>query len=289
IGTHRLLSSDVVFKDLGLLIIDEEQRFGVKHKEYFKKIRPALDVLSLSATPIPRTMYLAMSRLRNMSKITTPPPGRLPIKTFVLPYSKTIIKEAINAELSRKGQVYFLHNRIETIEERRRQLKELIPEARFEIIHGRLHENDLVSTMEAFRRGKIDVLVATTIIENGLDLSGVNTLIVADSSKLGLGEAYQIRGRIGRGQRQAYAYFLYRPRSLSELAKLRLQALGQASYLGAGLKIALKDLELRGAGNILGREQSGAINAVGLNLYLHLLSQAIEMEESKKSLFKYLR
>lgn len=276
IGTHRLLSHDVKFKNLGFLIVDEEQRFGVRAKEHLKKMRPEVDVLSLSATPIPRTMYLSLSKIRGVSRIQTPPAGRLPIKTFVLPYSKKIIKSAIEEELKRRGQVFFLHNRIQTMEIRRHELHTLVPKARLEIIHSQLPEEKLISIMDEFRRRKIDVLVATTIIENGLDLSNVNTLIVAQSARLGLGEAYQLRGRIGRGERQAYAYFLYPPKALTETSKFRLQALKEARYLGAGYKIAMKDLELRGAGNILGKEQSGAINAVGLNLYLQILGEAIE-------------
>lgn len=276
IGTHRLLSGDIKFKNLGLLIVDEEQRFGVRAKEHLKKMRTGLDMLSLSATPIPRTMYLALSKIREMSLIQTPPPGRLPIQTYVLPYAKKIIREAIEKELARRGQIYFLHNRIETMEMRRQELKELIPKARIAILHGSLSEKKVIEVMEDFRAGKIDVLVATTIIENGLDLSNVNTLVVAASQRLGLGEAYQLRGRIGRGEREAVAYFLYPPRALTENARKRLTALREASYLGAGYEIALKDLEIRGAGNILGKQQSGAINAVGLNLYMQMLSQAAE-------------
>jgi len=284
IGTHRLLSRDVKFKNLGVLIIDEEQRFGVRHKEQLKNARTSLDVLSLSATPIPRTMYLALSKIRTMSVLKSSPPGRLPIKTFVMPYSRILIQEAIEAELARNGQIYFLHNRIATMEKRHRELKALIPRARFAIMHGRLSEKELIRTLEAFREGKIDVLVATTIIENGLDLSNVNTLIIADSARLGLGEAHQIRGRIGRRERQAYAYFLFNPRTATSSAKLRLKALHDAAHLGAGYHLALKDLEIRGAGNVLGKEQSGAINAIGLNLYLQMLSRAVEeLEEDRNA------
>jgi transcription-repair coupling factor (superfamily II helicase) len=275
VGTHRLLSKDVSFKNLGLLIIDDEQRFGVKQKEKLKKIRTSLDVLSLSATPIPRTLYLSLSSLRNISLIQTPPVDRLPIKTFILPFSEKIIKKAIEDEISRGGQVYYLHNRVETIETARKFLQTLVPEAKFGIAHGRMNEKDLVKVMSDFQSKKIDVLVATTIIENGLDLPNVNTLIVADSTRLGLAEAYQIRGRIGRSHIQAFAYFLYGSH-LSEKAEMRLDALKEAEELGSGYKIALKDLEIRGAGNILGKEQSGNINRVGLNLYCQILSEAIE-------------
>jgi transcription-repair coupling factor (superfamily II helicase) len=278
VGTHRILSKDVEFKNLGLLVIDDEQRFGVKQKEKLKKLRISLDVLSLSATPIPRTLYLALSGLKEISLIQTPPEGRLPIKTFILPFDKKIIKGAIEKEIKRGGQVYYLHNRVETIEVVKKFLESLnweIKQPIFGIAHGKMKEKELVKVMEDFQNKKIDVLVATTIIENGLDLPNVNTLIVADSTKLGLAQAYQIRGRIGRTHLQAFAYFLYSTR-LSEKAKMRLKALKESEALGSGYKIALKDLEIRGAGNILGKEQSGNINKVGLNLYCQMLSQAIE-------------
>lgn len=293
IGTHRLLSKDLeewlLFdnlnnqrKGLGLLVIDDEQRFGVKQKEKFKKIRPALDVLSLSATPIPRTLYMALSSLKNISLIQTPPSGRLPIKTFILPFSEKIIQEAIRNELKRNGQVYYLHNRVETIETIKSFLKKLLPNAIYGIAHGRLKEKEIVKVMDDFQQKKINVLIATTIIENGLDLPNVNTLIVSDASRLGLSQAYQIRGRIGRSQTQAFAYFLY-GNHLSKEAKLRLDALKEAEELGSGYKIALKDLEIRGAGNILGREQSGNINSIGLNLYCQMLSESIEKLRADKN------
>jgi len=275
IGTHRILSSDIEFKNLGLLIIDDEQRFGVKQKEKLKKIRASLDVLSLSATPIPRTLYMALSSLKNISLIQTPPPGRLPIKTFISPFSEKTIKKAIGNEISRGGQIYYLHNRVETIETVKKFLENLVPKAKFGIAHGRLNEKELIKVMSDFQDKKIDVLVATTIIENGLDLPNVNILIVADSTKLGLTQAYQIRGRIGRSHIQAFAYFFYGSH-LSDKAKIRLDALKEAEELGSGYKIALKDLEIRGAGNVLGKEQSGNINQVGLNLYCQILSEAVE-------------
>jgi transcription-repair coupling factor (superfamily II helicase) len=275
VGTHRILSKDVEFKKLGLLVIDDEHKFGVKQKEKLKKLRAELDVLSLSATPIPRTLYLSLSGLREISLIQTPPPGRLPIKTFILPFSEKTIKEAIEKEIKRGGQVYYLHNRIENINSVKNFLEDLLPNAKFGIAHGRLNEKELVRVMEDFQNKKIDVLVATTIIEAGLDLPNVNTLIVADSTRLGLSQAYQIRGRIGRSNVQAFAYFLY-PQRLTPLAKERLEALKEAEELGSGYKIALKDLELRGAGNILGKEQSGNVNKVGLNLYCQMLAEAIE-------------
>jgi len=280
VGTHRILSKDVEFKKLGLLVIDDEHKFGVKQKEKLKKLRLELDVLSLSATPIPRTLYLSLSGLREISLIQTPPAGRLPIKTFILPFSERVIKEAIERELKRGGQVYYLHNRIENINSVKNFLESLLPKVKFGIAHGRLKEKELVKVMEDFQEKRIDVLVATTIIEAGLDLPNVNTLIVADSTRLGLSQAYQIRGRIGRSNVQAFAYFFY-PQRLTPLAKERLRALKEAEELGSGYKIALKDLELRGAGNILGKEQSGNINKVGLNLYCQMLSEAIEKLKRK--------
>ncbi|MBZ9569330.1 DEAD/DEAH box helicase [Patescibacteria group bacterium] len=275
IGTHRILSKDVAFKNLGILVIDDEQRFGVKQKEKLRKMRSSLDILSLSATPIPRTLYLALSSLKKISLIQTPPVGRLPVKTFILPWSEKVIKEAIENEISREGQIYYLHNRIETIRVVKNLLGKLVPVAKIGIAHGRLKEKELIKVMTKFQNKTLDVLVATTIIENGLDFPNVNTLIVADGTRLGLAEAYQIRGRVGRSHAQAFAFFLY-GQNLSEKAKMRLDALKEAEALGSGYKIALKDLEIRGAGNILGREQSGNINQVGLNLYCQMISEAVE-------------
>ena len=279
VGTHRLLSKDILpflfNKGRGLLVIDDEHKFGVKQKEKFKEIRSAIDVLSLSASPIPRTLYLALSSLKDMSVIQTPPLERLPIKTFILPFSKEIIKKAIEKELKRGGQVYFLHNRIKTINKIKLFLEKLVKKAKIAIIHGRLKEKDLVKIMNDFRKKKFNILLATTIIENGLDLPNVNTLIVDDATSLGLSQAYQIRGRVGRSHFQAFAYFLY-DKKLKGKAKERLLALKEAEELGSGYKIALKDLEIRGAGNILGKEQSGNINRVGLNLYCQMLSEMVE-------------
>jgi transcription-repair coupling factor (superfamily II helicase) len=277
VGTHRLLSNDVKFKNLQLLVIDDEHKFGVRQKEKLKKMKERLDVLSLSATPIPRTLYMALSSLREISLIQTPPPGRLPIKTFILPFSEKTIKKAIENELKRGGQVYYLHNRIETIGMAKKFLESLEwkKPPKFAIAHAKLKEEELIKVMKDFQDKKYDVLIATTIIEAGLDLPNVNTLIVADATKLGLSQAYQIRGRIGRSHLQAFAYFLYSTK-LTPLAKERLKALKEAKELGSGYKIALKDLEIRGAGNILGKEQSGNINKVGLNLYCQMLSVAIE-------------
>src|SRR3989344_1190283 len=277
IGTHRILQKDVGFKNLGLLIIDEEQRFGVKQKEKLKSFRSELDVLSLSATPIPRTLYFSMSGLKDISNIQTPPQNRLPIHTFVMPKSKRIVKKAIQKELERHGQVYYLHNRVATIESARKRIGELgLGEVKISVGHAKLPENHLISIIQDFRDKKTDILVATTIIENGLDLSNVNTLIVEDATRLGLSQAHQLRGRIGRGDKQAYAYFLYSPKKLTDIAKRRLKTLKEYQGLGDGYQIAIRDLEIRGAGNILGREQHGSINKVGLNLYCKMLNEAVE-------------
>ncbi len=282
IGTHRLLQNDVRFKNLGLLIIDEEQRFGVKQKEKLKSMRANVDVLALSATPIPRTLYFALAGLKNISSIQTPPIGRLAIKTFIAPRSKKLIREAIAQELARGGQIYYLHNRIATIDAALLKLKKFIgSSARIAVAHAKLPENQLIETIENFRARQYDILLATTIIENGLDLSNVNTLIVEDASRLGLAQAHQLRGRIGRGDKQAYAYFLYRPKRLTEVGKRRLETLQKYQALGAGYEIARRDLEIRGAGNILGREQHGAINKVGLNLYCQMLNEAVEEMRSQ--------
>ncbi len=275
VGTHRILSKDINFKNLGMMIIDDEQKFGVKQKEKFKQMRSSLDVLSLSATPIPRTLYMSLSSLKNISLIQTPPKGRLSVETFVMTWSEKIIKKAIEQEIARSGQVYYLHNRVETILGVKKFLEKLVPTAAFGVGHGQLREKELIRAMDDFQKKKFDVLIATTIIENGIDLPDVNTLIAADASKLGLSQAHQIRGRIGRREKQAFAYFLS-PKKPGDLAIKRLKALKETTELGAGYQIALKDLEIRGAGNILGKEQSGNINRIGLNLYCQMLSEAIE-------------
>ena len=274
IGTHRLLSKDIEFKNLGLLIIDDEQRFGVKQKEKLKQLRTSLDILSLSATPIPRTLYLSLSSLKDISLIQTPPEGRLPVSIKIGLRSKKIIKAAIENEIKRKGQVYYLHNRVQNIGIVKKQLEELIPKDTFAVAHGKLREKELLRIMEDFQNKKIDVLIATTIIENGLDLANVNTIIVSDASRLGLAQTYQLKGRVGRSDKESFAYFLH-GKHLTDKAKLRLEALKEAKELGSGYKIALRDMEIRGAGNILGKEQSGSINQVGLNLYCQMLSEAI--------------
>lgn len=280
IGTHRVLSNDIaellfLKEGKGLLIIDDEQRFGVKQKERLKQLRSKIDILSLSATPIPRTLYLSLSSLRDVSLIQTPPEGRLAIKTFILPRTKKVVEKAIKEELQRHGQVYYLHNRVETIELVKKQIQELIPKARILTAHGRMQEKELVRVMDDFENKKADILVATTIIENGLDISNVNTLIVADAARLGLSQAYQLKGRVGRSINQAFAYFLH-SKKLPEKAGKRLATLKEAEELGSGYRIAMKDMEMRGAGNILGKEQAGTINKIGLNLYCQMVSEAIE-------------
>ena len=276
IGTHRLLQKDIAFKNLRLLIIDEEQKFGVRQKELLKNLDPSLDVLYLSATPIPRTLYMALSHVKKISLIETPPPERQSIETFISPYSTKIIKESIEKELNRGGQIFFLHNRIDSIENVKHSLEKLFPHISIEVLHGRLNEREMIERLISFQQGKIKILVATTIIENGLDLHNVNTLIVDESSLLGLAEAHQLRGRIGRGERKAHSYFLYQKKKLTEEAERRLEALERFQELGSGYQIALKDLEIRGAGNVLGKEQSGNINLVGMNLYLEILNSALE-------------
>jgi len=276
IGTHRIFSNDVVFKNLQLLIIDDEQKFGVKQKEKLRQLKSSLDVLSLSATPIPRTIYLALSSLKSISLIQTPPQGRQAVKIEVLPYSTKAIKKIINTELARKGQIYFLHNKIQTIEAKVKELQKLCPKSKISLIHGRMQEKNLIEAMNSFQTGKTNLLVATTIIENGLDIENVNTIIIEDATKLGLSQAHQIRGRVGRSSTKSYAYFMFKDKNMTIDAKERLKALEDAQELGSGYRIAIKDLELRGAGNILGKEQSGSINKVGLNLYSQMLSEAIE-------------
>ena len=277
IGTHRLIQRDVRFKELGLVIVDEEQRFGVAHKERLKRMREEVDVLTLTATPIPRSLHMALAGVRDMSTMETPPEERLPIKTYVSEMSDALIREAILREIDRQGQVYFLHNRVYNIDYMARHLSRLVPEARVGVGHGQMNEGDLENVMLEFAEGKLDVLVCTTIIESGLDIPNVNTLIINRADTLGLSQLYQLRGRVGRSARRAYCYLLVPPSgSLTEPAEKRLRAMLDASELGAGFRIAMKDLEIRGAGNILGAEQSGNIHAVGFDLYTRLLSNAVE-------------
>ena len=277
IGTHRLLQKDVTFKNLGLVIIDEEQRFGVAHKERLKQMRREVDVLTLSATPIPRTLHMSLVGIRDMSTMETPPEERLPIKTYVSEFDDRLVREAIIRELERGGQVYFVHNRVHNIEQVAHRLRDLVPEAEIAVAHGQMPEELLERVMLDFVRGGIDVLVCTTIIESGLDIPNVNTIIINQADRLGLAQLYQLRGRVGRGAFRAYAYVLYdRGRVLTEPAQKRLQTIFEATELGAGFQIALKDLEIRGAGNLLGAEQSGQIGAVGFDLYVRLLAEAVE-------------
>jgi transcription-repair coupling factor (superfamily II helicase) len=276
IGTHRLLSKDVVFRDLGLLVIDEEQRFGVAAKERLKQLRTSVDCLTLSATPIPRTLQMGLAGIRDMSIIETPPKDRLAIQTSIVKFSKETIAAAVRQELARGGQVYVVHNRVESIDSLAALVQRLVPEARVVVAHGQMPEGQLERAMLAFVEGRADVLVATTIIENGLDIPRVNTLIVNRADRYGLAQLYQLRGRVGRSDRRAYAYLLVPPETpLSEIARKRLAAIQEFSDLGAGFRIAALDLELRGAGNLLGGEQSGHLEAVGLDLYVKLLEQTI--------------
>jgi len=277
IGTHRLLSGDVSFKDLGLVIIDEEQRFGVAHKEKLKKLRYSVDVLTMTATPIPRTLHMALAGVRNMSLIETPPEDRFPVQTYVVEYSPELVREAIRRELDRGGQVYFVHNRVADIDRFAYHVQQLVPEARVGVGHGQMEERELEKIMLDFIEGRYDVLVCTTIVENGLDIPNVNTLIVDESDSFGLAQLYQLRGRVGRSNRLAYAYFTYRPdKVLGEVAEKRLAAIREFTALGSGYKIALRDLQIRGAGNLLGPEQHGHMLAVGFDLYCQLLEEAVQ-------------
>jgi transcription-repair coupling factor (superfamily II helicase) len=276
IGTHRLLSQDVVFRDLGLVIIDEEQRFGVKHKERLKQLKKSVDVISMSATPIPRTLHMSLLGLRDMSVIETPPKDRLAIHTVVAPSHPDLIRSGLELELGRGGQVYFLHNRVDSIWSRAASIQELVPNARIGVAHGQMGEAELEKTMLSFMRHEFDILVCTTIIENGLDIPLANTMFVENAERYGLSELYQLRGRVGRSNRRAYAYLLVSPDTeLTEIARKRLAALKEFSDLGAGFKIAALDLELRGAGNLLGGEQHGHINSVGFDTYVRLLDETV--------------
>ncbi len=277
IGTHRLLSDDVVFKDLGLVIIDEEQRFGVRAKEKLKKLRLNTDVLTLTATPIPRTLYMSLMGAKDLSVINTPPQNRLPINTIVVEYDEDLIRQAISKELGRKGQVYFLHNRVQDIEKIRDKVAKLSPAgAKIAIGHGQMPAKVLEQVMLDFLTGKIDVLVCTMIIESGIDIPNVNTIIVNNAHCFGLSDMHQLRGRVGRFDRPAYAYFMVpRKELLEQEAQKRLAAIAEHSQLGAGFKIAMEDLELRGAGNLLGIQQHGFVAAVGFDLYCRLLREAI--------------
>ena len=283
IGTHRLLSQDVEFADLGLIVIDEEQRFGVKHKEKLKELKTKVDVLTLTATPIPRTLHMSMLGIRDLSVIETPPTNRYPVQTYVLETNPTIIRDAIVREIDRGGQVYYLYNKVDTIEQKVAELKELVPEASIGFVHGQMSEIRLENTLIDFINGEYDVLVTTTIIETGVDIPNANTLFIENADHMGLSTLYQLRGRVGRSNRIAYAYFMYRPdKTLTEVAEKRLEAIKGFTELGSGFKIAMRDLSIRGAGNILGASQSGFIDSVGFEMYSQLLEEAIAKKQGKE-------
>ena len=285
IGTHRVLSNDMKFKDLGLLIIDEEQRFGVQHKEKIKKLKENVDVMTLTATPIPRTLHMSLIGIRDMSVLEEAPNDRMPIQTYVMEYNDEMVREAIERECSRQGQVYYVYNRVEDIAEITARIQKLVPEVTVAYAHGQMKEHQLEKIMYDFINGEIDVLVSTTIIETGLDISNVNTMIIHDADRLGLSQLYQLRGRVGRSNRMAYAFLLYRrDKMLKEVAEKRLSAIREFTDLGSGFKIAMRDLEIRGAGNLLGAQQHGHMEAVGYDLYCKMLNEAVkhlkgEMEE----------
>ena len=277
IGTHRLLSKDVVYKDLGLLIIDEEQRFGVAHKEKIKQLKTNIDVLTLTATPIPRTLHMSLIGIRDMSVLEEPPMDRVPIQTYVMEYNEELVREAISRELARGGQAYFVYNRVREIVDVATKIAELVPEANVAYAHGQMKETELENIMYRFINGEIDVLVSTTIIETGLDISNVNTMIIHDADNMGLSQLYQLRGRVGRSNRTAYAFLMYkRDKMLKEVAEKRLAAIKEYTELGSGFKIAMRDLEIRGAGSLLGERQHGHMEAVGYDLYCKMLNEAVK-------------
>ncbi|WP_414047349.1 transcription-repair coupling factor [Macrococcus equi] len=283
IGTHKLLSKDVIYKDLGLLIVDEEQRFGVTHKEKIKALKTNVDVLTLTATPIPRTLHMSLLGVRDLSVIETPPENRFPVQTYVLEYQHNFIKEAMERELSRNGQVFYLYNRVASIYQKAEQLEMMMPDARIAVAHGQLSERELEETMLGFINGEYDILVTTTIIETGVDVPNANTLIIEDADRFGLSQLYQLRGRVGRSNRISYAYFLHAPNKvLTEVAEQRLQAIKEFTELGSGFKIAMRDLNIRGAGNLLGRQQHGFIDSVGYDLYSEMLQQAVNEKRGIK-------
>ena len=283
IGTHRVLSKDVMYKDLGLLIIDEEQRFGVTHKEKIKKMRENIDVLTLTATPIPRTLHMSLIGIRDMSVLEEAPMDRMPIQTYVMEFNDEMIREAIERELSRGGQVYYVYNRVEDIADVAGRVQKLVPGANVSFAHGQMSERELEDIMYDFINGEIDVLVSTTIIETGLDIANANTMIIQDADRFGLSQLYQLRGRVGRSNRMAYAFLLYRrDKLLKEVAEKRLAAIREFTDLGSGIKIAMRDLEIRGAGNLLGEAQSGHMAAVGYDLYCKMLNEAVKELKGEK-------
>lgn len=280
IGTHRILSKDIVFKDLGLLIVDEEQRFGVEHKERIKMLKSMVDVLTLTATPIPRTLQMALSGLRDLSLIETPPKNRLPIQTYVLESNDSVIREAINREMGRGGQVFYLLNRISELDHIRSKIHKLVPKAKIGLIHGKMEKEEIENELVQFLDKNYDILICTTIIETGIDIPNANTLIIERADILGLSQLYQIRGRVGRGERLSYAYLMYdKNKIITSNAAKRLEAIKEFTELGSGYKIAMRDLAIRGSGDILGSEQSGYIDAVGMDLYMKLLNEAINEEK----------
>ncbi|MBO5524155.1 MAG: transcription-repair coupling factor, partial [Roseburia sp.] len=283
IGTHRLLSKDVVYKDLGLLMIDEEQRFGVTHKEKIKQLKTDIDVLTLTATPIPRTLHMSLIGIRDMSVLEEPPMDRVPIQTYVMEFNEELVREAISRELARGGQAYYVYNRVKEIGDVAAKIAELVPEANVAYAHGQMKETELENIMYRFINGEIDVLVSTTIIETGLDISNVNTMIIHDADNMGLSQLYQLRGRVGRSNRTAYAFLMYRrDKMLKEIAEKRLAAIKEYTELGSGFKIAMRDLEIRGAGNLLGAEQHGHMEAVGYDLYCKMLNEAVKEAKGEK-------
>jgi transcription-repair coupling factor (superfamily II helicase) len=276
VGTHQLLGKSVQFKDLGLLVIDEEQRFGVNQKEKIKSLKTQVDVLTLSATPIPRTLYMSLSGIREMSLITTPPPTRRPIQTHLSPLNSDVIRSAIRQELDRGGQVFYVVPRVDGIEETTTKLREMVPGGRFAIAHGQMDESELESTMLTFGNNDADILVCTTIIESGLDIPRVNTILIEDAHRFGLSQLYQLRGRVGRAGIQAHAWLFYpKQRELSDAARQRLRAIQEFTQLGSGYQLAMRDMEIRGVGNLLGAEQSGQMDVIGFDLYMEMLEEAI--------------
>ena len=282
IGTHKLFNKKIKFHDLGLLVIDEEQRFGVSHKETLKELSKQVDVLTLSATPIPRTLNMALSGIRDMSAIEEPPQDRWPVQTYVMEYNDAIVGDAIRRELARGGQVYYLHNYVETIERTAMRLQKQFPDARIGVAHGKMHMRELSNVMNDMSDGALDILVCTTIIETGIDIPNANTLIIEDADRMGLAQLHQIRGRVGRSSRRAFAYLTFRRgKVLSEISQKRLSAIREFAEFGSGFKIAMRDLEIRGAGNVLGPEQSGHMMSVGYDLYLKLLEEAVLEEKGE--------
>ncbi|MFO8069625.1 MAG: transcription-repair coupling factor [Alkalibacterium sp.] len=287
VGTHRILSKDIEFQDLGLLIVDEEQRFGVKHKERLKQLKNEVDVLTLTATPIPRTLHMSMLGVRDLSVIETPPANRYPVQTYVMEMNGAVVQESIQREMARGGQVFYLHNRVSTIQQRANELQQLVPEARIAYAHGQMSDNQLENVLYQFIQGEFDMLVTTTIIETGVDIPNVNTLIVEDADRMGLSQLYQLRGRVGRSSRIAYAYFMHQPNKvLTEVSEKRLQAIKDFTELGSGFKIAMRDLAIRGAGNLLGQQQHGFIDSVGFDLYSQMLSEAVARKRGDKKQVK---